>query len=420
MARPRILHVLHHSLPVSDGYSIRSRYLLALQREIGWEVAAVTSAQHADPARKPAPGREEVEREEVEGVPHYRTHAPAPPRLPLLREWALMRALRARLREAIREWQPWLVHVHSPVLCALPALAAARGLPVVYEIRDLWENASVDRGKFAHGSALYRLAQRLEDHALRRASAVVTIGECLREEVARRCPSARRLHVVPNGVDLSHFEPGPPDGEARRRWNPDGAPLLAYAGAFQPYEGLDVLLRGFELLLRSRPEARLLLAGSGPEDAALRRLAGTLSLRDRVTFAGRIPHEEVGSLYSIADALVYPRRRTRTTALTTPLKPLEAMALGKAVLASDLPALRELVRPGETGLLFPADDPGALLESCLRLLAEPALRERLGEQGRRYVEAERQWGVLVRRYEEVYRPLFSEQEARSGRGGEYG
>lgn len=397
----RVLHVLHHSLPEADGYSIRSDALLKGQRALGWEVAVVTSAQHRDPNGLPP------EREERESISYFRTRA-AQSRLPLVREWLLMRALRSRITDAIREFRPDLLHVHSPVLCAQPALEAARGLPVVYELRDLWENASVDRGKFAEGSPMYCLAQRLEERAVRKADAVVTICQALRDEIAGRCPSQSRLHVVANGVDVDRFQPMPPDPAALQRWNPNGAPLLAYIGAFQAYEGLDILLQGFQLLLQSLPTARLLMVGGGPEDENLRQLARELRFPDgAVTFTGRLPHAEVGPLYSIADVLLYPRRLTRTTALTTPLKPLEAMALKKAVLASDVPALRELVHEGENGLVFRAGNPASLAEQSLRLLSDPVLRARLGEGGRRYVEAERRWPTLVARYQEVYEPLLA-------------
>jgi PEP-CTERM/exosortase A-associated glycosyltransferase len=397
----RILHVLHHSYPEADGYSIRSDALLNGQRDLGWEVAVVTSAQHRDP-NGPPPAQQEIN-----GITYYRTSA-NPPRLPLVREWMLMGALRSRISTAIQEWKPDLLHVHSPVLCAMPALDAAGPLPVVYELRDLWENASVDRGKFAQGSSMYRLAQVLEERAVCRADAVVTICQALRDEISRRCPHLRGLHVVANGVDVDRFQPAPPDPAAQQRWNPERAPLLAYIGAFQAYEGLDTLLRGFMLIRQSLPTARLLMVGSGPEDENLRHLAKELRFPEgAVTFTGRLPHAEVGPVYSIADVLLYPRHLTRTTALTTPLKPLEAMALKKAVLASDVPALRELVHEGENGMVFRAGSPASLAEQSVRLLGDPALRAHLGEGGRRYVETERRWPTLIARYAEVYEPLLA-------------
>ncbi|MCC2668577.1 MAG: hypothetical protein K0Q72_1048 [Armatimonadetes bacterium] len=93
---------------------------------------------------------------------------------------------------------------------------------------------------------------------------------------------------------------------------------------------------------------------------------------------------------------------TRTTALTTPLKPLEAMAMGKPVIVSDVPAMHELVRPGETGLIFRAGDAADLAEKCLQILGEPAGCVQLGGRARDWVLAERQWSALVAGYQKVY------------------
>jgi glycosyltransferase involved in cell wall biosynthesis len=124
-----------------------------------------------------------------------------------------------------------------------------------------------------------------------------------------------------------------------------------------------------------------------------------------VTFTGRIPHSGVREMYAIADVLAYPRRWTRTTALTTPLKPLEAMAMGKPVVASDVPAMRELVADGVTGLLFRAGDHAHLADRCSELLSDTALMERLGKAGRETACRERQWSNLVAQYLPIYERL---------------
>ena len=123
---------------------------------------------------------------------------------------------------------------------------------------------------------------------------------------------------------------------------------------------------------------------------------------DKVVFTGRVPHAEVQRYYSIVDVFTYPRHSMRLTDLVTPLKPLEAMAQGVLVLASDVGGHRELIRDGETGILFRAGDPDSLADALVRTFA---LRERwpqMREQGRRFVERERTWPASVERY----RPVF--------------
>jgi PEP-CTERM/exosortase A-associated glycosyltransferase len=391
----RVLHVLHTSLPYICGYAIRSDYIIRFQQELGIEPAVVTSAQHPNG---------ELAREEINGVQHARTPMLKGKQLPGAREWQLMRALRKQIDASIREWRPQLIHAHSPMLVGLPALAAARahGLPFVYEVRDLWENASVDRGKFRDGSAPYRVAQGMETRVLAKADAVVTICEKLRDELAPRTGHPDRLAVVGNGVDTASFQPLAPTQANRTRWGLEGKRVIGYVGTFQPYEGLETLLEAMPRILERQPAAHLLITGSGGEEQRLRVRTTELGLNPHVTFTGRLPHHEVKEAYALADLMVYPRLMTRTTAITTPLKPLEAMAMGKPVIVSDVPAMHELVRPGETGLLFRAGDRADLADKCALVLSEPARCDELGRCARNWVLAERQWPMLVARYGAIY------------------
>ncbi|HLV81536.1 MAG TPA: glycosyltransferase family 4 protein [Chthonomonadaceae bacterium] len=392
----RVLHVLHTSLPFICGYSIRSDYILRFQQQLGLTPAVVTSAQH--------PNGESLQ-EEIQGILYWRTPAYAGLQKPLARELGLMRLLKKRLQAAVREFEPDLIHAHSPMLAGLPALAVARaaGRPFVYEVRDLWENASVDRGKFGVNSPVYRLARRMETRVLRRADAVVTICHCLREELAPRVGRTDRLFVVDNGVDVSGFTPDVGREEQRRRWRLEGKRIIGYVGTFQPYEGLDMLISALPQILKQEPQAHLVITGSGGQENALRQQVCDGGLDAHVTFTGRLPHDQVAGIYALADFMVYPRILTRTTALTTPLKPLEAMAMRKAVMVSDVKAMQELVRPGETGLMFRAGDVADLVAQCAGLLQEPDRQEQLGCRARDWVLQERQWPALVARYQEIYK-----------------
>jgi PEP-CTERM/exosortase A-associated glycosyltransferase len=400
----RVLHVLHNSLPLLCGYSIRSGAILRHQRQQGLDPIAVTSA------RNPNPSAELVDR--VDGITHFRTASLSKPSLPILHERALMRTLQRRVEQVIGETRPDIVHAHSPVLVGLPALRAARdhGLPFVYEVRDLWENAAVDRGRFSYNSPFYRMARRLETRVLRRADAVVTICETLRDDLSTRVLDRGRVFVVGNGVDADAFDPATPDRAVRERWGLTGKQVIAYVGTFQPYEGLNLLIQALPQILARRPSVHLVIAGGSADDsnaaqASLQSLVDRLALRAHVTLTGRLPHATIQSVYALADVLVYPRLLTRTTALTTPLKPLEAMAMGRAVLSSDVPAMRELVRDGETGVTFPAGQQEGLSRACVRLLEDAVLRRALGDRARAWTVGYRRWGALVGRYHGIYEQL---------------
>jgi glycosyltransferase involved in cell wall biosynthesis len=434
----KVLHVLHTSVPDTSGYSIRSDYVLRSQRRFGVEPAVVTSARH--------PNGTEAE-EWIEEVRYWRTHAGRGPaarwagRASFTREACLMSWLHRRVAEASSACSPDLIHAHSPVLCGLPAMRVARriGVPFVYEVRDLWENASVDKGKFRPNSARYRVARALETYLVRRADVVTTICEGLARELVARGVDPERVVLTPNGVDAERFSPRPPDtglaekllgGEGSRcsAWHPApgarharpsfaGCPasIIAYIGSFSHYEGLDCLIRALPVIRQGIPEVRLLLVGDGEARPELERLARELRVEPLVRFAGRVPHETALACYSLADLLVYPRARTATTTLTTPLKPLEAMAMGKAVLASNLPAMREIVRDGENGILFRAGDVKDLATRATRLLANAALRAALGELGRRFVLRERDWHRVGRTYAELYEELVARPMMRRAR-----
>jgi PEP-CTERM/exosortase A-associated glycosyltransferase len=393
----RVLHVLDHSIPLHSGYTFRTAALLREQRALGWQTFHLTSPKHTAPS--------EAE-ETVDGLHFHRTLVPAGgSTLPGLGEWALMRHLGARLEQVAREVRPDVIHAHSPVLNALPALKVGRrlGIPVVYEVRAFWEDAAVDHGTTTEGSLRYRLTRQLETRALKRADHVFTICEGLRSDIVGRGIPAGKVTVIPNAVDIAAFEMGgQADPALQQQLKLQGATVLGFIGSFYAYEGLDLLLAALPELLRARPDMRVLLVGGGPQDAALKAQAAALGIADKVVFTGRVPHAEVTRYYDLVDVLAYPRHSMRLTELVTPLKPLEAMAQGRLFVASDVGGHRELVRHGETGFLFKAGSAGALAAAVLDMLAQRERWPLLRQQGRQFVENERNWRNSVARYPAAY------------------
>lgn len=399
----RILHIFDHSLPLHSGYAFRSAAILAQQRALGWQTLQLTGAKQGQPAGATRPGQATPnEAEEADGWQFHRT-APARQwwaRLPLLCQYAVIDGLVRRLLPLARDWRPDVLHAHSPVLNAVAALRVGRqlGIPVVYEVRAPWEDAATDHGSSRPGGLRYCLTRALETWALRRADAVTTICEGLRRELAMRAPAAH-ITVIPNAVDPLLLAQRPHANGTER------PPTIGFIGSFYAYEGLALLLQAMPRLLAVRPMLRLLLAGGGPQEDALKALAQQLGVAGQVTFAGRVPHAQVAQLYQQIDVLVYPRLPMRLTELVTPLKPLEAMAQGRLVLASDVGGHRELIIDGQTGVLFRAGHTDALAAALLALLDAPHSWPRLREQARLWVEQERLWPHSVARYAGVYGPL---------------
>lgn len=388
----RVLHVLDHSLPLHSGYTFRTASILREQRKLGWETFHVTT---------PKQGVGTALKEEADGWTFYRT--PSAEQDGLV---AQMRLTAARLDELVCEIKPDIIHPHSPVLNALPALWVGHkhNIPVVYEMRASWEDAAVDHGTTSEGSLRYRISRGLESFALRRADQVTTICEGLRKDIQSRGVPDERVTVIPNAVDVTTFTFGAePDPALRTALGLDGKTVLGFAGSFYGYEGLDLLIDAAHKLLPAHPELRVLLVGGGPQDANLKAQVARLGLSGRVIFTGRVPHAEVQRYYELIDVLAYPRLPIRLTELVTPLKPLEAMAQGRMFVASDVGGHKELIRHGETGFLFRAGDVDALAKSIDNVLSRRDLWPAVRAEARRFVEVERTWATSVSRYREVYR-----------------
>ena len=396
----RILHVLDHSLPAHSGYTFRTRALMKAQALKGWQVAGVTGVRHPEPG---------PDVETVDGLTFYRTSPIAPARSPL-REWREIRALAKRVEALAKEWKPDVLHAHSPVLDGLAALRVGKalGIPVIYEIRAFWEDAAVGNGTGREGSLRYRMTKKLETHAVKSADAVAVICEGLRGDLIARGIDPAKITVSPNGVDLDLFGDPPPrdDRLADNLGLAAGDVVIGYIGSFYDYEGIDDLITAMPALVARQPRARLLLVGGGPKESALRAQAAVSPAAAQIHFVGRVPHTQVELYYSLIDILAYPRKKMRLTDLVTPLKPLEAMAQGKLVAASDVGGHRELIEHGATGTLFAPDDPVAIADALAGLLESRAMWPERRRTARIFVESHRNWSSNILRYEPVYQRLL--------------
>lgn len=401
----RILHILDHGLPLQSGYTFRTRAILKAQGARGHTVAAVTG---------PRQGATADAVEVVDGLTFHRSPAHRSPTRPGHRRGGLageVLAFSRRIGAAVEAFRPDVLHAHSPVLGALAAMGARTGLPLMYEIRAFWEDAAVGNGTGREGSARYRATRAVETWVARRADAVAVICEGLRGDLAARGIDAGRIVVSPNGVDMGLFGTPPPrDAALAAELGLEDAEVIGFIGSFYPYEGLDDLIAAMPALVAARPRAVLLLVGGGPAEAELRAQGAASPVAARIRFAGRVPHAQVERYYGLTDVLAYPRKRLRLTELVTPLKPLEAMAQGRLVAASDVGGHRELIEDGVTGTLFPAGDPAGIARALADMLADMRAHRGAWEarraRARAFVERERNWSSNIGRYDPVYQRLI--------------
>jgi len=391
----KILHVLDHSVPVVDGYAIRSQSIVRCQRAEKLEPVVVTSARHPHPV--------DMEPEVLDGIRYYRAPSYQEMRIPFAREMIRIRKMTAKISQVAEVERPDIIHAHSPCLWGAAARRAAhrRGIPFVYEIRGLWEDSAVDEGKFKEGSLRYRMSRALETSVCRSADIVTTIAGPLKEDLVQRGIPADKIVLTPNCVDGNRFIPLPADKSLKSELGLEDCLLIGYLGTLYPWEGVEDLVRAAPEILRQEPRARILIIAGGIREEAIRQLIKQMNLSDYVRFIGRVPHKDVERYYSLLDVLVYPRTSSRHTELVTPLKPLEAMAMKKAVLGSDVGGIRELL-VGETGVVFRSGDVPDLSRKCVELLSSPEKRSALGEKAREHVLATRNWNALGAKYVEVY------------------
>lgn len=392
-----VLQFVTNALPCTNaGYTVRTHRIALAQRDLGFGTRVVTRLgyplnQGVGDART---------RVDVDGVPYHR----------LLPWWPSADPLRAVAKSAdlagplVEELRPSVLHAVSNHLNAAVALELGRrhGLPVVYEVRGFLEDSWLSRDP-AHSESddFYRLTRGLETRRMTEADAVVTLGEAMRAEIASRGVPMEKIFTVPNGVDEAFLEPLPDPGGLRDRLGiRAGATVVGLTSSFYGYEGIDTLIDAAALLRDKGAPVTLLLVGDGPERGALERRAAGHGVH--AVFTGRVPMESVRRFHAVLDVFAVPRRADRVCQLVTPLKPIEAMAGGIPVIASDVRALREIVEPGVTGELTVPEEPEAWAK-CLEALAySPERRHKIGQSAREWVRAERTWRAVAERYRAAY------------------
>lgn len=406
----RVAYVLHNSLPYSSGgYGTRSHGVATGLRAARHDVVVLTRPGFPLDIKPELTDRDVAAEDIVDGIRYLRTLDPQRKGLSMLQ---YVTGAADALEQRLREVRPQVVIAASNHVTALPALIAARrlGLPFVYEVRGLWEITRISREQQFGDTAAFVVQSLLEAKVAQLADHVFTLTEPMREELIARGVEPSHVDLLPNSCDPSRFVPRARDEALAERLRiPAGVPVIGYVGTFVDYEGLEDLTAACAQIKRRGVEFRLLLVGNenasgtdrGPITEEIVRIAVAEGLSAWLIMPGRVPHDEVGNYYSLIDVAPFPRKPWPVCEMVSPLKPLEALAMEKAVLVSDVRALAEMVRDGETGMHFRKGDIGSLADALQRLLADPDLRLRLGRDGRRWVSAERTWDSVGRRIADV-------------------
>jgi len=404
----RVAYYLAQSLPHhSSGYAIRSHWLLKGLRDKDWDVHGIARFGYPND-RYDFLGASMVASEaDVDGLV-YR-FAPDRRGFRGLNEQDYHDRAVATLVRQCAELRPALIHSASNYQVGLAGTAAARGLgiPSIYEVRGLWHMTRASKQPEYEDSDHYRLTQQFEVQAAKNADHVFAITGAIRDILVADGVPAGKITVLPNAVNVEQFVPREPDQALADELGIHDKTVIGFVGSFADYEGLDYLLEAArELRDELGPVFHLLLVGDGAAYRDLRVLAKKLGIEDLLHMTGRVPHDQVPRFYSLIDVAVFPRKGVRVCEVVSPLKPFEAMAMGKAVIASDVKALAEIVDHERTGLLHCKDDASSLRDQLRRLIEAPELRATLATSGRAWVLEHRSWAKITDIIDSTYRRLL--------------
>lgn len=288
------------------------------------------------------------------------------------------------------------------------SLASELNVPLLLEL-----NAPLALEQSAYRAAgLNELAAQAERWTLLRADRVLAVSTALRDYVVSQGAAPERVDVLPNGVDSLLFKPDPPNLTVKARWGLEDGPLLGFVGGLRPWHDVMILPALLERLVARYPTLRLVIAGDGPLRGELERSLRERGLRERVVFTGLLAHEEIAALICQFDVALAPYSRLTHLFYYSPLKIFEYMACGAAVVAAGLGQIVDIVRDGQTGLLYPPGDLDALTAACDRLLSDPGLRRRLGQAGAKDILGKYTWDHNAVRVTDMASSLIAARKAK--------
>ena len=406
-----VLHLLTNSLPATQsGYTLRSHRLLSALVDAGVKITAVTRVGYpVMVGGLLAEGTARVDRITYRRLLPWRLGATLPQRL--------QQSVAAILKE-VEGQRVDLVHTTTNYQNALVAQAVARslGVPWVYEVRGVMEETWVSGKKTdasrqqAEASERFSLLRARETQFCMEADAVVTLSQTMKDLLVKRGVPAEKIALAPNAVSDHLFEQNLTPQQARQQLGLDTeGQWVGSVTSVVPYEGLDTLLRAVALLRAAGADVRVLIAGDGTARASLEHLAAELNLGKAAVFTGKLAPEDALLAHQSLDVFAVPRTNDRVCRSVTPLKPIEAMAVGRPVVMSDIPPLAELVHnavaPG-AGKLFETGNPEDMARVLTEFLTDPAACAESVAQGRRFART-RLWSHNAETLVALYRKTLS-------------
>lgn len=292
-------------------------------------------------------------------------------------------------------------------------LAARRlGVPIIIEINGNIIK-EIDEFKIEMSSFQRKLGRWITYRTWAAASHIVVVSEALKHQLIEQVGIPEgKISVVMNGVNIKLFSQLFNEERVRERYKITGDPIIVFVGSFQPWHGVDLLVDSFKLVFSEFPKSQLILVGDGTERHKIESQIDQLGLKNNVKLLGKLPQEQVAAVLTIADVAVAPYPFKHQEIVGTPLKLLEYMAVGKAILATTAP-IHELIQDRVTGLRVPPADSEALSNGMIRLLKDKELRIELGSNAYKQVLENYSWEKVVEKLDEIIRTQVSNKNNQS-------
>ena len=406
-----VVYVAHNTLPWnSGGYATRTHGIVSGLAAMGWDMAVASRYGYPYDRWPEDDDRVAPAEDVVDGLTYHRLVDGLARRYPTHPFNDYTERFAERLEAYARERGATLLHSGGfyPLAHATERAAHRLGIPAVYEVRGLEYLGRVSGRSSFLDTERYQYLVQQEVEAVSRADRAMVITKAIFDEMVRLGVDPDHMRVLPNGVQADRFVPVDRDRELEAQLGVQDKVVIGYIGSLVYYEGLELLLRAAAKLKTRRRDFHVLIVGDGTAMTSLTQLDAELGTGDVVTFTGRVPHERVDGYYSLLDVSTIPRLPLPICELVSPMKPFEAMAMENAMLVSDVAALTEIVEDEVTGLTFRKGDVESYAAQLERLIDEPELRSRLGKQAREWVVRERDWSVVVRTADDVYRELLED------------
>lgn len=399
----RAAYVASSSLPYKiSGYTTRTHGVVAGYLKNGLDVQVITRPSFPLNLKPEVDVEKVPELDVIDGIPYHRLLAPDFKTYSPV-DWVTLAA--DALEAKIRQLRPEIIIAASNYLNGLPALIAARrlGLPFVYEVRGMSELSRVSRDPGFMQTADFAVTIIMETFVAENADQVLTLTDQMKADLIKRGVPGERISLMPNGVpERTVGTPARCEDLATRLHIPADVSVIGYVGSLLEYEGLPDLAQACVGLGNRGYDFRLLIVGGEKRDKVgatpisdeIRGVFRAAGMEEKLIMQGQVPFDDVISFYSLIDIAPIPRRPYQVSEMVSPIKPIEALAMGKVVVLSDVEALKDFSQNGRTGLLFQKGNVADLEEKLLQALTDPDLREKLRNNGQEFVRTTRTWPAI--------------------------